>query len=417
MVVHDNPYSKASYLEKLRETGTIFLTDLDGTHATRGGDIKEINDRAAIRKLLDERRWVSGAVTARTPALVMSSDVYEASVANGYKEPPPLCGLDVNRKRVYVKPEEIPFFAHSQNWDMIGSVGWGVFPRNGLGYLVDEEFDNLLNYDYAGYRPIAYSPRQFPPLEEYVPWRQAALAFLSDVFPQANEHMSELESTVNYWEGRVDVAPLPYRIQLEFKGAHGRARLRELRAAIVQRVSQDIPDPVALRLAFIDESKPNADLAQAKYTVYLVPWNGRKESIINRFVQKSQAAVRRLDPAFKLRDLLYAGDTPTDFRAGLYARGDGPMKFLLATGSLLAPYLMERRRTYGEEALDFLWESSTRSNPRLSKTHKQGVYTFKVGSRPWTNLVVIGDERYPKMTPPGSVLAFLEEFGKPNADP
>lgn len=401
MPTFEDPYRKASFIHKLQETGTVFLTDLDGTHATALGSLRELEDRAAVRKFLDEKNFVSGAVTARTPALVMSSSVYRSSRELGHPELEPHCGLDMHGNRVYVPPEELPFFAYSQDWDMIASLGYGVYPRNGHGYLMDREFDNLLNYDYVARQPAR---RGYEPL----PWRQAALAFIAGVWPHARDYFAAIEFSHNYREGKTDVMPLPYRIQLEFKGSEGLERMRELRAIIRRQKFEN--DPVALRMAVIDESKPNTDPDKSKYTLYLVPWAARKERMINHFVSKATAAANR-----GLKNLFYAGDTPTDLRAGLYARGDGPLTFLLATGSLLAPYLIEQQRHYGEEPLDFIWESLKRPTSRLSKTAKKGVYTFKVQTRPWTNLIVIGDERYPGTTAPGSVLAFLEEFATDDA--
>jgi len=104
---------------------------------------------------------------------------------------------------------------------------------------------------------------------------------------------------------------------------------------------------------------------------------------------------------------LYAGDTPTDLRAGLWAGSYTPLTFLLASGSLLAPYLLDRRDAFGEVSLGFL--------AHLQDTGKRGVYTFKVPTRRSSNTIVIGDERYPGTTPPGSVLAFLNEFTNDDA--
>lgn len=391
-----DPYLQASYLQKLRDTGTIFLTDLDGTHATRMSSVRELEDRAAVRRFLDKRKFVAGAVTARTPALTMTRASFLASRERGLAEEEPHCGFDERGRRVYVPPEELPFFAHSQDWDVIACLGSGVFPRNGHGYLIDREFDNLLNYDHEKGKK---SEKYYEP----VPWRQAVLAFLVKVWPQAREHFSPLEFRENYLAGITDVMPLPYRIQLHFEGAEGLARMRELREILRRKMYDN--DPIALRMAVVDESKPSAEVERCKYTIYLLPWAARKEKMINHLVSRSAAAAQA-----PVKRLFYAGDTPTDLRAGLYAGGGVPLHFLLATGSPLAPYLLERRSSFGEESLSFLWESDRRERPRLIETKRRGVYTCKVPTRPWTNLVVVGDEVYRGMTPPGSVRAFLEEF-------
>lgn len=392
----EDPYLQASYLSKLRETKTIFLTDLDGTHATKVGSLKELEDRAAVRQFLDKRGYVAGAVTARTPALTMTRATYLASRKLGFVELEPHCGFDEDGKRIYVPPEELPHFAYSQDWDVTACLGYGVYPRNGHGYLIDREFDNLLNYDHEKNKKLEKH-------HEPVPWRQAALAFLVEAWPRVREHFSPLEFRQNYLDGLTDVMPLPYRIQLHFEGSTGLALMRQFREVLGRKKSES--DPVALRMAVVDESKPSAEVERSKYTIYLVPWAARKERMINHIVSRSAAAGK-----VTVKKLLYAGDTPTDLRAGLYAGGESPLTFLLATGSPLAPYLLEKRESFGEESLGFLWNTGKYRKPCLIETKRPGVYTCKVPGRRWTNTIVIGDKVYAGTTPPGSVRAFLEEF-------
>jgi|GEM_PF-2808342 len=405
-MAYTDPYNHTSCVPKLRDSRTIFLTDLDGTHATKEASFKELGDRAAVRKFVDDRNFVSVAVTARTPALTMSHSTFLASQKLGFNEAEPHCGMDKDGRRIYVPPEELPQFAHSLDWDAILGFGSGVFPRNGHGYLVDREFDNLLNYDHEkGKKDVKFY--------EPIPWRTAALAFLAAVAPDLERtNYARIEFSKNYHEGKVDVMPLPYRIQLHFEGAKGLARMRKLVGDIRNRRNEG--DPLALRLAIVDESKPRESVEESTYTIYLLPWAARKERMINRFIPKVTAAAN-LDQV--QNRLFYAGDTPTDLRAGLYAGGYVPLTFLLATGSPLARYLLEQRRSFGEESLSFLWESDWRAQPKLIETAQPGVYTCKVPTRRWTNTVVIGDVVYPNMTPPGSVRAFLEEFAKPNTGP
>ncbi|MDB5225109.1 MAG: hypothetical protein JWL87_61 [Candidatus Adlerbacteria bacterium] len=395
-----DPYGKASYIPKLKESGIMVLTDLDGTFTT-GDKIpssNELNDRAAVRQLLLDRGLVAGAVTARTPALTMSSSVYQASKKLGFLEPEPKWGVEqVTGRRVPVPLEGVSFFDHSLDWDVSAGFGSGICLRNGHGYMVDHNYFDLLKHDAA--KKGASKPE---------PWRLSMLAFLADTFPEAGEYMSPLENRSNYEQDLTDVAPLEYRFQLDFKGSSGLAQMNALVSAIERKKSEG--HSVALRIALVDESRPDRNNPEnSKYTLYLIPWGARKEKMINRLFSESAKAAGR--PTKDLR-LFYAGDTLTDLRAGLWGGGDAQTTFLLATGSRVAPYIQNREPSFGSESLDFLWSSLKRPEDRLQRTDEEGVYTFNLQSSYYKkpNRIVIGDERYSGMTPPGSVHAFLKEF-------
>jgi hypothetical protein len=393
----------------------MVLTDLDGTFAS--ADIQpsaqELSDRAEARRLLDEQGYVAGVVTARTPALTMSHNAYQASKELGFDEEEPHWGRK-DGKRCYEPLENVSFFAHCLDWDVVLGFGAGIFPRNGHGYLVDDEYDLILNYDYSAENPkVRRQIREFvrgtiKGLEEggLLPWREAAMLFLLEAWPQARHHLAEIESLPNYKNGETDVAPLKYRIQLNFNAGNGGvAKLRELKDAIYRyQVDPQFLTRIAMRMELVDESKPSEVVEQSKYTLYLVPKAACKERMINRYLRQSCAAAG-LDP--KDVRLFYAGDTPTDLCAGLYAGTN--TTFLLASGSRLAPFITGRSMAFGEESLDFLWDSSNRPEPRLVSTGRTGEYKFVIRGRPWANTVVIGDERYPG-TPTRSVLEFLREY-------
>jgi hypothetical protein len=168
---------------------------------------------------------------------------------------------------------------------------------------------------------------------------------------------------------------------------------------------------LAMRIAMVDESKLHpSDPAKNKYVLYLIPWGARKEKMIHRLFSESARAAGRKTGELRL---FYAGDTPTDLRAGLYAGGGAEFKFLVPAGSPLAPYLINQEKKYGNEDLSFLWAKPQkgRTRHRLVSTKRKGEYRF-VHRVPGlkSNAVIIADERYPGTTPPGSVAEFLEEF-------
>lgn len=401
-----DPYLKAAFVPKLHTNGVMIVSDFDGTQTT-GAELpsdRELSDRKAVLEIAERTGGVTVGVSARSHGLMMCQKTYEASVENGFSEAPPHWRRNPDTgKYEFVDLAEVPFFKHNLNWDIAASFGGGILVMNGHGYLVDTVYENHhLKFDWIG------DLEKTDADPELLPWRHAALAFLSSRFQKGKDFMPNIEFYVKYMHGEANVAPLPYRIQYNFPGKEGYDAMMELRDII--RRERHAGDPLAMRLQLVDESRLDPDPEKCVYVMYLVPWYGRKENMINRFLHQSARAAER--PVDSVR-MFYAGDTLTDLRAGLYSGREAPTTFLLATGSRLAPYFIERRDRYGAEDLSFLWANPTkgRHEPRLMPTKEKGVYTmtrrFPIKR---TNTIVIGDERYPGATPPGSVAQFLDEF-------
>ena len=379
----------------------MVLTDQDGTNTVNSSYVdspQELEDRAAGCDLMEKKGVATGSVSARTLGLTISGRSRRASLQNGFDEPEPRWGKDATGRHVYVDPEDVPFFRHSLDRDISAGFGSGIIVRNGEGYLVDREYEELLNYDHV---------RGTPGERNREPWRQAMLAFLIERYPMLNKHLSPLESRSNYEKGITNVAPLRFRIQLNYEGSDGLKKMQDLQRIIQEETVKD--NRLVSRIAAVDESHPNrSDPEKSKYTLYLIPWAARKENMINWLVRNCSKAAGMSTKDIRL---FYAGDTLTDLRAGLYGGGDANTMFLLATGSRVAPYILERQAMFGNEPLDILWSSLRRPSDRLRPTGKKGIYTFNVpGGVKKPNRIIIGDERYPGMTPPGSVHAFLKEF-------
>lgn len=397
-----DPYAKCLALPKLRETRTMVLTDQDGTNTVNSSDVasdQEIDDRRRAEETQIKRGVVTGSVSARTLGLMLSEKTRLESRVHGYDEPPPLWGKDASGRHVYVDPAKVPFFKHSLDRDVSAGFGSGIIMRNGTGYMVDWEYDDFLNYDYVAGETKERSPTG---------WRDAVLAALVQVYPEFKEHLSPIEYRSNYEKGITNVAPLRYRVQFSFEGVHGLLRMQRLMQILEE--ARVAGNRLLQRVMTVDESHPNrTDPGLSRYTLYLIPWGAQKERMINWLVGRSAKAAG-LDT--KDLRLFYAGDTLTDLRAGLYGGGDSGVTFLLATGSRVAPYILEREPMFGSESLDFLWWSQKRPQDRLRSTGEKGVYTFNLSAQYYKkpNRIIIGDERYPGMTPPGSVAAFLEEF-------
>mgnify|MGYP001594795005 CR=1 FL=1 len=398
-----NAYEKGLFVAKLQKTKTIVLSDQDGTNTVNSSKVhseQEIEDRRRAEEIQHKKGVVTGSVSARTFGLMISEEMRLASVAHGYDEPPPRWGKDADGRHVYVNPADVPFFKYSLDRDVSAGFGSGIIMRNGTGYMVDREYDNFLNYDYIAGDMERGSPE---------PWRQALLAALVAVYPAYKDNLAPMEYGSNYEKGITNVAPLRYRVQFNFEGTEGLERMRELQRAIQEEGIRG--NPLMQRIATVDESHPNqSNPEMSRYTLYLIPWGAQKERMINWLVGRCAKAA-----GLETKDLrlFYAGDTLTDLRAGLYGGGNAETMFLLATGSRVAPYILERQAKFGNEPLDFLWSSQRRPVDRLRNTREKGVYTFNLSGGAYykkPNRIVIGDERYPGLTPPGSVHAFLKEF-------
>jgi hypothetical protein len=399
--MRQDPYERASFIPKLQKTRTVVLSDQDGTNTVNSSDVhsaQELEDRKNAEAIQIEKGVTTGSVSARTRGLMLSEKARLASLAHGFDEPEPRWAKDASGRYAYIDPAKVAFFRHSLDRDVSAGFGSGILLRNGSGYMVDWEYDHFLNYDYIkGDTPG--SPE---------PWRLALFAALIDVSPEFEEHLSPIDRSSNYEKGLTNVAPLKYRVQFDFRGAEGLERMRRLKRLIEEEAVKG--NRLMQRVATVDESHPNrADPEKSRYTLYLIPWGAQKERMINWLVGRSAKAA-----GLKTCDLriFYAGDTLTDLRAGLYGGGDAETTFLLATGSRVAPYILERQAMFGNESLDFLWSSIKRPADRLRPTGERGVYTFSLSANYFKkpNRIVIGDERYPGLTPPGSVHAFLKEF-------
>ncbi len=400
--MRENPYEGALFVPKLQKTRTIVLSDQDGTNTVNSHDVdsdQELDDRKNAEEIQIMKGVATGSVSARTRGLMLSEKMRKASLVHGFDEPEPRWAKDASGRYVYIDPAKVPFFKHSLDRDVSAGFGSGIVVRNGIGCKVDWEYDNFLNYDYIAGEMAKGSPE---------PWRRALLAALLDIGLAYQQHMSPMEFRSNYEKGITNVAPLRYRVQFDFKGTEGLEHMRELQRTIQDEASRG--NRFMQRVATVDESYPNRTNPElSRYTLYLIPWGAQKERMINWMVGRCAKAAGM---ATKDLRIFYAGDTLTDLRAGLYGGGDAETTFLLATGSRVAPYILERQAMFGNESLDFLWSSIRRSADRLRPTGEKGIYTFSLSANYFKkpNRIIVGDERYPGMTPPGSVYAFLKEF-------
>ena len=425
-------YRAASWGAPLRERGLFIMTDLDKTMTLGNNNPypegKELADRKKVRTLMAESGAVTAAVSARTLGLMMSSLALATARTKGYTEPEPRWGMDAQGKCVFVPIEQDPFFDDCLDFDLLGSFGEGIVVSQPDGYALDVYYDELLKYgeseaqrrrrELVSLRSVRNqgSAGQYKEIlalqqTQTVLWRIAVLQFLLEIEPEISDFMHKMEFLKNYAARETNVAPLKARIQLHFEGPQGLAKMQEI-IARVNRLGEE-KHPLAGRINAVDESKIFYNEPEKnKYVMYLVPDPARKENLIRRMYHGVSAAAEAANPAIPRKALkrLYADDALTGFKAGLWGSID---YFLLPAQSPLAPFIVERRPSYGLESLEFLWKNHTRCEDRLRPVKgERGVYKFCVPTRlKKPNILVIADERYEGETPPGSVARFIEEFG------
>lgn len=413
-------HRKAPYVLKLIENPVLLMTDLDGTAASGDYDpsAQELSDRASLRKFTRQKGMVEGAVTARAPSLLQDSATFQATRARGCQDEEPRWGVDpATGKRIFVKLEEQPYFASSLNWDAHLCYGTRIDVKNGSGYVPDTEYDDLLRYDH-----LLPSVRRFESLseelravvEQPVPWRHEALLLLGDILPEINGFLAPIEFRTKFENGETDTEPRPNRIQIMRRGREGLQMLARLKRRIVEEMHKG--NRLALRCRLSDESKIAESAENSVFQAYLVPRYGRKEWMVNWFLNQASIASGIEHHAMRL---MTADDQWTGLRMLLYVSGKMPTTSLLPTGSPVARSILQGRTHHGHLPLTQVLGRSfgpglgyERLRPAIiDGTVRKGVYFFRVATRmKYPNVVVIGDEVYPELTAPGSVHAFLEEF-------
>lgn len=384
-----------SLLDKLKKTETIVGLDMDDTIATEKDNPSpsQLARRKGIRTLLKAKGVVEMAQSMRTWELMLSSGAFEASSQIQQLRKVPnyaVVGTPQGFVQKYEPLEHFSRFESCFDWDAILVPGNGIAFKANDEYVVDWEWDHVLRHRWG---PDSFNPK---------PWREAVMEFVLKLYPKIAMFLSPLEFEANYYEGHSDVLTLQYRIQLDFLGSDGFAQKEEFKRLLM--TARDTCQ-VARRIKTIDESNPAMD----RYTLYLVPWWGRKESLLNRFVQ---SMCKTAGVASSRLKLLLAGDTLTDLRAGLYGGGNAAVTFFLPENSRLTPYLAEwlkGDKSPAEWARAFAGEPLERLCSRLKPTNKKGEYLFDVSTRhKYPNKFVFGQQAYPGLVGAHGVHAFLQ---------
>lgn len=283
------------YVRTIASNKLAFI-DVDGTltanpENTNEKDLldKDLTNQAITK--LQEKGFTCILNTSRTAEMCMSEKQYELSKKNfGFSRPPPHMGIDDNRKRYYVKPEE--FFPEKiLDLPLIISASGAridILQKDG-GYAQDQSF----------------YPPDFP---DPVSWRKKITSFLlalSIPFSYA-----PIDSESNYADGVTDIFPAEYRIQLFFPTQTDLLNL-----------SEEIKKLDAIYLT--DDSNPDKNIFMA----YITPKNGKVDAV-NHVISSLQRP---------LAEILIIGDSLPDLEVGLKVKSPpgGKITYLIVGGSRL----------------------------------------------------------------------------------
>jgi hypothetical protein len=288
-------------------------------------------------------------------------------------------GFDVNKKRVWQSQETLDEFSHVLDWDIISGVGSGILVKTSDGYHVDHSYEQRLGVSST--------------------WRDDALKLLQAIDKNGDvlSLLAPIEFEEKYKNREVDIYPRPYRVQLDFRGAQGLEMKQEVARRIIEirrRGSLEMRN-FARDIVLLDESNPQEDT----FTLYIIPKRGTKDRAMDHIL-KSVADAAHVQT--KDLEILYAGDTMTDFRAGFVGGIDADVTFLLVGGSRMTPYL------YGDKkGKPFAGESLAWIQHKLTHEISPGVFTFE-GSLGKTRTIVIGDIAFPSTHGPETIAVWLE---------
>lgn len=362
---------------------TYYFNDLDGTLAEGA---REAQRRA--RKMM-EQSGLLAFVSLRTPELMMGESAYRASIEIGFSRSAPRCGMDDAGNRYYVPLENLPLFQEVLDAPILYAVGVGCFEKKGEGYAPDTEHDQTLGGE---------------------DWREMALLYLrSKIDPTGffEQYLAPIDRRENWENGTTDVEPLPYRLTFEFDSLDLKREFKRRLSAMQKRTivvdGAKVPlSAIAQHLRVVDESNPE----KKRYVVYLLPRDGQKERAVNHIV--SQISRRYRIPAHQSK-VFIAGDTMTDFKAGLWGGHtlEGECLLVGRIGAFLAKCLP---RHFAGKPIDaeFAGERLMKVIKRLQPAGRQGTYVFKIPHSGLKRTVIIGPEAYPGTEGAETILAHLQ---------
>ncbi len=368
MEFFENPYRSSLLVERMRKGPHVGIYDLDNT--LTGCKASQIRAHELIHS---KGPFVIN--TARETGMVMASKALRDSRKYGYTRAPPNLKKDEATDRYsYVPPEHLDRFAGLLNPTAIIGFGGGILLRQQEpGYAVDHVFADSLG-------GAEFRPRMLTHLKSI------------DLGGDVIGALSLLENDTAFLEGRTDVEPLFWRIQINPKDEAQKTDLKFRIASHLLAVGE------YATVDIVDESRPTDGV----FTIYLVPRTGTKEASADHLLRSAltESGVSARDLHLTLADDAFTGlRMLTDVLPGAHAT------FVLPGNAPVARHLMEASSQYGKR---FAGEDVSWLLERLTKTDVAGVYhCFMPGEMP-NRRFIIADEVVAGNVAVDSILALNE---------
>jgi hypothetical protein len=382
VVLADRPVSADPYLhstavriisERLErgEQPRLALLDIDSTLT---GSAEAANE---VRQGLESHGFAIGFVTSRTEEMIMSSDAFALSRTVGFRRPPPKLG-GAGDEHAYTPPERV-LPAGLLDGDVIAaSSGTQILLKQEDGaYLPDRDYEARFDESPEG-------------------WRAAALALLDWIQSLGcRVKAAPIEHPESYEEGRSDVFPPQYRVQVNFPTLDDKAQFV---GAVKSAQHQSVHGAPNVRLT--DDSNP----VKERFKLFLTPRRASKaraaETIVSGVCSAAHMERDRLT-------ILYAGDSFPDLTMGLLGGLGTNATLFLAGGSRLVPHLV------GNAEPVFAGEPLAAFRRRLTPTGENGKYRFRLPAKDLgERYLVVGDEMFPGLRAAESVAAYVKSAAR-----
>lgn len=354
-------------VQRMRTSSEIGVFDLDNT--LTGPKEAQVKAHAIINA-----RGPMIINTARETGMVMSSGAYNASLKYGYDRAAPHLGIDQETgKCIYERPERLDRYAgHLDPAAIIGFGGSVLLRQQDRGFAMDGSHADQLEHDFR--------PRMMRHLR--------AIDFNGDLMG----YLSALEDETAFRDGRTDVEPLYWRIQVN---PRDEAHKTDLKFRIASHLL-DIGEYATVRI--VEESRPG------KPCFYIVPEMGTKEASADHLLRRALTEARA-----DLKDvtLTLADDAFTGLRMLTDVLPGARATFILPGNAPVAQHLIPSSELYGKP---FVGEEVSWLLERLTPTERPGIYTsFMPGEMPQRRFI-IADQVVPNLVAADSICA-LDALG------
>lgn len=401
------PYFGSDLVEAAAETRWLSAVDLDGTMTSSDGEpsLKELAERREAVRLLEEGGRPRMLNTVRTFELAVSSALLEASHRYGVMRPKPKYGRDKDGKRIFVPLEKMSKFDYCLDAHAFNGVGTGIFLRHQSSHYVPD----------SGYA------------QQLGDWHRDVIDYLRlvdrmDPGARLEAAMADINHEASYDEGKTDVFPPEYRIQLEWtahKFGKRAGELKELAKELIRKWQNLFRPKEAWRsgrkrIDIVEENRGD----EGRFIIYLVPKRSRKEHALTHVIRKIAEATNLVPSQYRV---FGAGDTMTDVGVAFNTSVASDLTFLLAGGSrlyhFLSPHGEHAGKPYDGEDIFGLTRLLKGSETEHRGVHRLMLPTFDVFGekhriKKVARTVIVGDDAFPGETGPASIAATLEYLRK-----